>query len=48
MKIGICSDLHLEFGDLHIPNDEAADIIVLSGDIFVASDLEQFLYDESA
>ena len=48
MKIGVCSDLHLEFGDLHIPNTEAADIIVLSGDIFVATDLEQFLYDESA
>lgn len=48
MKIAICSDLHLEFGDLYLPNTENADVLILGGDIFVATDLEQFLYDESA
>ena len=48
MKIAICSDLHLEFGDLYLPNEEAADLLILGGDIFVASDLKSWLYDESA
>lgn len=46
MKLAICSDLHLEFGDLDLTNDEAAYVLILSGDIFVASEL---LYcDEAA
>lgn len=48
MKIAICSDLHLEFGDLYLPNEEAADLLILGGDIFVASDLKSWLHDESA
>lgn len=48
MKIAVCSDLHLEFGDLYLVNDENADVLILSGDIFVASDLKQWLYDESS
>ena len=48
MKIAVCSDLHLEFGDLYLPNEEAADLLILGGDIFVASDLKSWLYDESA
>lgn len=39
MKIAIASDLHLEFGDLNIPNDQGADVLILSGDICVAADL---------
>ena len=39
MKIAVCSDLHLEFGDLDLTNDENADVLVLSGDIFIASEL---------
>ena len=39
MKIAICSDLHLEFGDLDLTNDENADVLILGGDIFVADDL---------
>jgi len=39
MKIAVCSDLHLEFGDLELTNDEAADVLVLGGDIFIASEL---------
>ena len=48
MKIAVCSDLHLEFGDLYLPNEEAADLLILGGDIFVASDLKSWLYDESS
>lgn len=47
MKIAICSDLHLEFGDLDLQNTESADVLILSGDIFVATDLTDFGYDES-
>jgi Icc-related predicted phosphoesterase len=39
MKIAVCSDLHLEFGDLVLTNDEKADVLVLSGDICVAADM---------
>lgn len=39
MKISIASDLHLEFGDLIIKNAEAADVLILSGDICVAADI---------
>jgi Icc-related predicted phosphoesterase len=39
MKIAVCSDLHLEFGDLKINNDEDADVLILGGDILIASDL---------
>jgi Icc-related predicted phosphoesterase len=44
MKIAVCSDLHLEFGDLDLTNDENADVLVLSGDIFVAEDVKNFGY----
>jgi len=39
MKIALCSDVHLEFGPLTLKNDEGADVLILSGDICVASDL---------
>jgi Icc-related predicted phosphoesterase len=39
MKIAIVSDLHLEFADLIIKNDENADVLVLAGDIMIAQDL---------
>jgi len=39
MKIAVCSDLHLEFGDLDLENTENADVLILGGDIFVAIDL---------
>jgi predicted phosphodiesterase len=41
MKIAIASDIHLEFGDLDIVNDSRADVLILSGDICVAADLDQ-------
>lgn len=42
MLIAVCSDLHLEFGDLDLLNEENADVLILSGDIFVASDLRSW------
>lgn len=41
MKIAVCSDVHLEFGQLELFNDDNADVLVLSGDICVAKDLMQ-------
>jgi len=39
MKIKLVSDLHLEFSDINITNDEDCDVLILSGDIMVAEDL---------
>ena len=39
MKIAICSDLHLEFGDINLQNTENADVLILGGDICVAADI---------
>lgn len=45
MKIAVCSDLHLEFGDLVLRNEENADVLILSGDIMVAIDLTYLTED---
>ena len=39
MKIAICSDVHLEFGQLELENTQDAEVLVLSGDICTAVDL---------
>jgi Icc-related predicted phosphoesterase len=39
MKIALASDLHLEFGDIHLANDQGADVLLLAGDIMIAQDL---------
>jgi hypothetical protein len=39
MKIKLVSDLHLEFSDCYINNDEGADVLILGGDICIAQDL---------
>ena len=39
MKIAVCSDLHLEFEDLILKNEEDAEVLILSGDIMIAEDL---------
>ena len=44
MKIAVCSDLHLEFGDLDLENTELADVLILGGDILVAEDVKNFGY----
>jgi len=41
MKIALCSDLHLEFGDIVLKNTENADVLILSGDILIAEDLRR-------
>lgn len=38
MKIAIASDVHLEFGGLEIRNAQAAEVLVLAGDICTAKD----------
>lgn len=40
MKIAIGSDLHLEFGSIELSNSEAADVLILAGDICMARDFE--------
>lgn len=40
MKIAFVSDVHLEFGSLTLENTENADVLVLAGDICVASELQ--------
>ena len=42
MKIAVASDIHLEFGDLDIQNDHGAEVLILSGDICVAADLDMW------
>ncbi len=37
MRIQVVSDLHLEFADINIQNNNNADVLVLAGDIMVAS-----------
>ena len=39
MKIAICSDVHLEFGQLELENTQHAEVLILSGDICTACDL---------
>lgn len=39
MKIAICSDIHLEFGEIKLANPGDVDVLILSGDICVARQL---------
>ena len=41
MKIALVSDVHLEFGDLDFDNTDNADVLILGGDICVATDMAQ-------
>jgi Icc-related predicted phosphoesterase len=38
MKIALASDIHLEFGDITLVNDQGADVLILAGDICLAVD----------
>lgn len=42
MKIAICSDVHLEFGPLTLENPGGVDVLILSGDIIVERDLDEW------
>jgi DNA repair exonuclease SbcCD nuclease subunit len=46
MKVAICSDLHLEFGTLHLTNEENADVLILGGDILLAADMKKAVVDD--
>jgi|688.fasta_scaffold286070_2 Icc-related predicted phosphoesterase len=51
MKLYVTSDIHLEFGDLDLENKHEVDVLILSGDICVARDLDRLdvnLMTESA
>jgi DNA repair exonuclease SbcCD nuclease subunit len=39
MRIKLVSDLHLEFSDINITNDNNCDVLILSGDIMIAEEL---------
>lgn len=41
MKIAYCSDLHLEFGDIELKNDENVDVLIIAGDLL----LTEFLHN---
>lgn len=41
MRVTVCSDIHLEFGPIELTNDGNADVLILSGDICVARDLNE-------
>ena len=40
MRVAVCSDIHLEFGRILLRNEDQSDVLILSGDIFVAGDIE--------
>lgn len=39
MKLALASDLHLEFADIDLKNEENAEVLILAGDICVAHDV---------
>ena len=43
MKIKLVSDLHLEFSDINIQNDQDYDVLILGGDIMIAQDLHDHI-----
>lgn len=43
MKVALASDLHLEFDDIILTNEQNADVLILSGDICVAKMIDKFI-----
>lgn len=41
MKLAIASDLHVEFGDIDLVNQQGADLLILAGDIVMLKDLDK-------
>jgi Icc-related predicted phosphoesterase len=41
MKLAIGSDLHVEFGDINLVNEQGADLLILAGDIVMLKDLDK-------
>lgn len=46
MLIALCSDLHIEFETITLPNTEGAKVLILSGDILVAHSLHDHPIDK--
>lgn len=42
MRIAVGSDLHLEFVDITLKNEDNAEVLILSGDIFTAQELHDY------
>jgi len=42
MKVYLCSDVHIEFGQLEVHNNDNAEVLILSGDIVVASAFKNY------
>lgn len=42
MKIAVCSDVHLEFGPLTLENPGGVEVLILSGDILIERDLDEY------
>lgn len=47
MKLALASDLHLEFGDITLPNTHGAKVLILSGDILLAEVLHNHTIDKT-
>lgn len=45
MKLYVTSDIHLEFGDCDILNNDQVDVLILGGDIMIAQDLHDHVDD---
>lgn len=43
MKVALASDLHLEFDDIILKNEQNADVLILSGDICVAKLIDKYI-----
>lgn len=41
MRLAIASDLHVEFGDINLVNDQGAELLILAGDICMIKDLDK-------
>jgi Icc-related predicted phosphoesterase len=41
VKIALASDLHVEFGDIDLVNEQGADLLILAGDICMLKDLDK-------
>jgi predicted phosphodiesterase len=47
MKIAVCSDLHLEFAPIALENPGDVEVLILSGDILVENDLDEWSEEQA-
>jgi Icc-related predicted phosphoesterase len=41
VRLAVASDLHVEFGDINLVNDQGAELLILAGDICMIKDLDK-------